>query len=362
MPHHRRHGCTLALLIALCPFPSFAEDAPAHPTTPPVLQVAISPFTPFCMLDSEKPEGYAISLWEKVAGELDVDFAYVKSPGIAGKLATLRSGRADLGIGGITATAGRERDLNFSHATYHSGLTILAPTETTGEAAAILKTLFSGTNLKVILGFLLLVVVTGHLIWLAERGKDHFDDRYGKGVLEGMYWAVVTASTVGYGDKVPGKFVGRLLACVVIIVALPIFGYFVAALSSAMTVESIEASIAGPEDLEGRLIGVVAGSTGEGWARNRGHRTRPYESGAAACRALNAGAVEAVVYDKPYLQYYVRSHPEAALAVVGAPFQQQPMAFAFPEESPWREPVNRALLRLEEEGHTGALRQRWFGE
>ena len=47
------------------------------------------------------------------------------------------------------------------------------------------------------------------------------DDRYGPGVFEGIYWAVVTASTVGYGDKAPVRPLGRVLAMLVIIISLP---------------------------------------------------------------------------------------------------------------------------------------------
>ena len=47
----------------------------------------------------------------------------------------------------------------------------------------------------------------------------------------------------------------------IIIIVLPLFGYFIAQLSSDITVQSLKANITGPEDLRGRRVAVVAGTT-----------------------------------------------------------------------------------------------------
>ena len=355
------------LLCAVCLGPLWslrAQDAPgpAAPAADEVVRVAVSPFAPFCILDGDEPRGYAVDTWEAIAEESGLAYEYVRCTGVTDKLDALRNGRADIGIGGISATSAREADVDFTHATYNSGLDILVRTGAGGATMAVLQAMFSGTNLKVIIGFVLLIVITGHLIWLAERGKDSFNDHYVKGVFEGMYWAVVTASTVGYGDKVPGKFTGRLLAALVIIVSLPIFGYFVAALSSAMTVETISASIQGPEDLPGKRVAVIKGTTGDTWARENNLIPQAYDSGEDACRALIRGNVDAVVYDLPYLRYYANRNADADVMVVGKTFCKQPIAFALPESSPLREQVDQALLQQEEAGAMARWRKKWFGE
>jgi voltage-gated potassium channel len=39
-----------------------------------------------------------------------------------------------------------------------------------------------------------------------------------------VYWAIVTATTVGYGDVTPHNTAGRIVACIVILVTIPLFG------------------------------------------------------------------------------------------------------------------------------------------
>lgn len=59
--------------------------------------------------------------------------------------------------------------------------------------------------------FLVMIVLGGVAYALVE----------GKNILDGIWWAFVTAFTVGYGDVVPGTIYGRLIA--VILMSLSIF-------------------------------------------------------------------------------------------------------------------------------------------
>ena len=43
-------------------------------------------------------------------------------------------------------------------------------------------------------------------------------------VTTGLYWAVATGTTVGYGDVTPHNPLGRLIAVVVMLTAIPLFG------------------------------------------------------------------------------------------------------------------------------------------
>lgn len=57
-------------------------------------------------------------------------------------------------------------------------------------------------------GVLTLVVIAGALITVVEAGpQSHFQN-----IPQGMYWAIVTVTTVGYGDFVPVTPAGRFVA------------------------------------------------------------------------------------------------------------------------------------------------------
>lgn len=330
------------------------------------LRVGVSPISPFVIFDAEEPSGFSIDLWQALAARLGIPYEYVRCDGVADKLSRLERGEVDIAIGGITITQAREKRFDFSHPTFHTGLDILVPTAARPDLWAMGASLFRGNKPALLGAMLLLVVVAGHLIWLAERRASDrpggFSERYVPGVLEGIYWALVTASTVGYGDKVPHRWVGRTLTCVLILVFLPLFGFLVAELSSDITVVALKTSIDGPEDLAGARVGVVTGTTGEEEADRIRARVRPFAGIGEACDALVAGEVDAVVYDAPSLLHFANTAGRGRVQVLGRPFVPQDYGLAMPPGAPYREAVNRGLLGLLESGETASIRAAWFGE
>ncbi|WP_293108693.1 potassium channel family protein [Moorena sp. SIOASIH] len=52
------------------------------------------------------------------------------------------------------------------------------------------------------------------------------------GIWESLWWSLVKATTVGYGDKSPVSFVGRLVAIVWMFTGLFVVAYFTAAITA----------------------------------------------------------------------------------------------------------------------------------
>jgi voltage-gated potassium channel len=86
-------------------------------------------------------------------------------------------------------------------------------------------TVFLGTVLT-------LVLIVGALMYLIEGEASGFDS-----IPQGIYWAIVTMTTVGYGDIAPQTLLGKLLASVVMIL-----GYGIIAVPTGIvTVELAQA-------------------------------------------------------------------------------------------------------------------------
>lgn len=325
------------------------------------LKISYSPLPPF-VIETTPPTGYAISLWSKVAQKLGRPFELVPATGVRQKLEQVRSGAADIAIGGISMTAEREARFDFSFPTAHVDMGILV--RSNDSEASVWRTalgVIKRSNTSIAWAFLILIVVAGHLVWFAERGAPMFSDRYKKGVWEGMYWAIVTASTVGYGDKAPVRWFGRVVAAVVIIISLPMFALFTAELSSAFTVEELSSQVASLEDLKHKTVGVIDGTTSAKVASDRGLRVRLAENLDAACEDLSRGETDAVLYDAASLDYHVRTKGAGTLAVAARNIHPQAVGFALATDSALREPINRALLSLEESGDLRRLRKKWLG-
>jgi voltage-gated potassium channel len=89
-------------------------------------------------------------------------------------------------------------------------------------------------KITVFLGSVVCVVVmVGTAMHLIERGQPGFDN-----IPESMYWAVVTLTTVGYGDVVPLTALGRILASMLMVLGYAIIAVPTGIVSSELVFHS----------------------------------------------------------------------------------------------------------------------------
>ncbi len=166
-----------------------------------------------------------------------------------------------------------------------------------------------------------------------------------KGIASGIWWAAVTMTTVGYGDKVPQSAGGRTIGCFWMFSGLFIIAIFTAAVTSALTITQLKTRIAGPADLSRVRVAIVTGSTSEKYLGSRHIIAKKHPDVRSALVTLRDGQVDAVVYDAPILRYEAHQHFAGEVHVLPATFERQDYAFALPPDSPLRERINRVLLR-----------------
>lgn len=89
----------------------------------------------------------------------------------------------------------------------------------TKEATLLKKALFASRRKILVFLFvvLTLVVIIGSLIYVIEGEENGFTS-----IPRGVYWAVVTLTTVGYGDISPNTGAGQFLAAIVMILGYSI--------------------------------------------------------------------------------------------------------------------------------------------
>ena len=343
---------------------SAPDAAQADDLATAALRVGYSPIVPF-VSDTElagAPRGFEVDVIDAVAARMGRSVTWVKVANVKDNLEQVVRGDVDIAVGGISVTRSREDVVDFTYPVVRNGqaIVVLAASRESGVFDRLF-TVLNGGRLGALLGFVLLLVVAGHLVWLAERGSPSFDDRYIPGVFEGIYWAIVTASTVGYGDKAPVRWAGRVVAGLVIVVSLPMFAIFTAELASAITIEAVtRGAINGPRDLDGRAVAVLQGTTGAEWAKAQGARVQVVNDLDEAIKKLRSKAVMAVVYDAPPLKVMVQE--QADLASLPGTFDPLDVGFAVAENDGLREQLNRQLLTLREQGSIEEFRHTWFGD
>ena len=104
---------------------------------------------------------------------------------------------------------------------------------------------------------LILAFLAGFVAWVIETwtNKDEFSRSFVIGLLDGFWWAYVSMTTVGYGDKSTKTIVGRLFSVVWILMGITIFSMLTASLTEIITSSNIQTST----EMLGKQIGVLGG-------------------------------------------------------------------------------------------------------
>lgn len=327
--------------------------------------VAVRDIPPFALSADEGWTGYSVQIWESVASDLGLRTEWLEVGSVTEQIEAVQGGRADLAVGAISITEERERVVDFSKRVYDSGIGVLVSDDLRGGANVfdVMGLMFTRVVLGVLALLVVLVVVAGHVVWLVERRRngDHFPHDYLPGVSQGMWWAVVTMTTVGYGDTVPRTRWGRLVTIGWIVVGIVLIAQFTAAITSVLTEERLESSVSGIGDLYGEAVSTVAGTTSADWLDSIAMPASEEPDIDVALEELSRGDVSAVVFDEPVLRRAESTNLGERAELLPVTYRPQGIGFAFPQGSELVEPVDLELLALRESGTIRLLDERWFG-
>jgi polar amino acid transport system substrate-binding protein len=349
----------LALMIFL------VSSAPAQ-SNPPALRVATRVVPPMVVEQQGSLTGFSIELWNSIAERLNRKTRYQIMPDVRALLEAVRNNNADLGIAAVSITSEREAIFDFSQPIMSAGLQILV--RGAGEStepnplADLMRLLFSRTILVWLGVALLLILIPAHLVWLLERRHHNgiIPSNYIPGIFHAMFWAAGTLAT--QADQMPRQWLARVIAVLWMFTGVVFVAFYTAQLTATLTVQQIQGSISGPDDLIGRQVGTTQGSTSAAYLHEHKAQVHEFALIGDAYKALLDKQVDAVVFDTPVLLYYAAHEGKGRVQVVGDVFHKEDYGIVFPSNAPLRKQVNEALLVLREDGTYEKIYDKWFGK
>lgn len=356
----RYFRCFLLVFLCIVPAASHAGGLFQGDT----LKVGYVGSEPF-VIDKEgaNPEGIVFDIWKEIAFSLDRQYELQAMPSIDKGISAVNSGEVDLLIGPVTINSDRAAKISFTQPFFDTELAILAPVREP-SLWDFLKLFFSPTFLIAILGLLLTLGFVGFLFWLVEA--RYFPEEYPKKPIEcigiGAWLAVVTMTTVGYGDYAPKTPRGRVLMAAWMIVSLIMATSFVAGIATTFSkFGSSDLTITSLKQVDGKRVAVPSNQRVVSLVRAVDGNSVEVDDVGEAYSLLLDGKVDVVLYDEVPLEYIFQPVEKEAYKLTKKQIYPQHYGFVLPKNSDLLESIDRQIILMRETKEIDKIVSEWIG-
>lgn len=359
-------ACLIIVLsssLAVAQSPEAAENLSASPvaTTDPPLIVGLSPVPPLVIQSGSADgdsdwDGIGVQLWREVAHELDLDYEWREvQPNSA--IAQLESGNLDIAL--VTATAPREQQVDFTQSYFAATLGIANQRQQ--RFWNVITSVLSPQFLQICLWLSLILVIVGLICWFFERNsnEDMFRKSPGKGIWDGFWWAGVTMTTIGYGDKAPKTFGGRILALLWMLVAMGITASLTASITSVLVLDQGIQPLR-VQQLKQMQVGSIANTSAASYLEQEQIQFQTFSTPKSGLTAVSENRIDAFVYSTTPLRTLNQDDFQQRLQINDTGIQISQYTFALPDNSPLQEPLNQQILQELSEPDWQAMLQRYL--
>ena len=333
----------MRLFVALLLMVSLSLTAQSSDTTG-LLRVGVVARAPHAMQDaSGNWSGLAVSLWRRVAEHEQLRYELVEVSE-QDSLLPLVGQRVDVLLQ-APVTANGTREVAYLQPYQQTTLAVARPKR--NSIWRVVKNLFTMQFFRIVLGLSALLILVGTAIYFLERGQN--EEQFGgerslaEGIGSGFWWAGVTLTTIGYGDKAPQTLGGRIVAMLWMLTALALTASLTAAVVSALNQGS---TISFPDDLKEQRVGATANTQATDLLEQRGIAYESFETAAAGLQQLNKGQLDYYVDNHTALRYALRDDQALAADVQPTDVRPQAQAIAVETDSPLRDRLDAAVVQV----------------
>ncbi len=270
------------------------------------IRVGITHGPPFVISDSVSKKGICVELWHQIADSLNITYKYIDFADYPSMMQALLGGTIDFVANPLSLTDKRLKNYRLTIPFYTSNMGVVTKPSTRIAIFTAIKHLMNWPTIKAALVLLSFVFVFALLMWLFERRANQRQFRKGfRGIFDGIWWAFVTMSTVGYGDKVPMSRAGRILTVFWMLYAVALFSVFTAEISSELTITKLQSDIKNLDDLRKIKLGTMERSGYASMLQVNKMKYTVFQTISDGFSALDDKRIDAFIYDAGVLDYII---------------------------------------------------------
>jgi polar amino acid transport system substrate-binding protein len=330
-------------IFLFCSLLSFAQ--PKQDT----IKVGYAGSAPFVMHD-EKEEGIVFDIWKEIAYNLNLNYTFKEYDSVDEGIAATKNNEIDILIGPTTINVERAAKVSFSQPYYDTEMAILAPVEELTFWDKV-SPIFSKTFLYGVFGLLLILSIVGFLFWMVEgrKYKDDYGEKMYQGIGSGVWLAIVTMTTVGYGDYAPRTPAGRVVMGSWMIISLILATSFVAGIATTLSLTTQEnKTITSMQQLENKTIAVPNYKKIMDRVRNVDGTPIAVQTVSEGYEMLLGKKVDALIYDQIPLEYIFKSKDKNDFVLSKRKIEPQYYGFAFPIGSDLKRKIDLQIINLQD--------------
>ena len=169
-------------------------------------------------------------------------------------------------------------------------------------------------------------------------------------------------TTVGYGDKSPQTFGGRVVGFFWMFTAIIVISFFTASIASSLTVTQLDSRVSDASDLPFVRVGALEQSATMAYLDETRIRANAYTTIEAGLRAVGNNEIDAFVHDAPILQYFTQLDFRNKVRVLPNTFNDQYYGIVVPLNSEVRNEMNQIILNYIASDEWDDLTNRYLGD
>ncbi len=350
----------ISILLTTLVLSSFSQEV-TQDTIVTKLIVGIKESPPFIIKIGDNYTGLSIDLWRQIAKDLKVIYEYKEYPqsDFSQMLTDIQNSKIDVCINPLTVTSDRLNRFNFTLPFFSSNMAIVVASEEKEQFFSYISNFFSLKIVNLILILFGIIIFIGVTLWLLERRKNKDFSKGIKGIFDGIWWTSVTMTTVGYGDKIPRSFAGRVIALLWMFSSIIIISSITGSIAATLTIKEFQENIETIDDIKILRVGTMKASSSEEFLLKQhfSNINNDFENIEEGLNAVANKEIDAFIYDEAIVKYLIKDlNLNNKIKISSYKMNAIYYSFSVPQESKLLGNINLVLINnLESVGWIGTL-------